>query len=421
MKNRLLLARLRRRAAGKHGRLTVLTGARQTGKTTLVQHAFPEYEYISLEDPAIRPAWTRLSAVDWIRHHPRAIVDEVQKAPSVVETLKAARDMDGQVRYLLLGSSQIRLLAKVKESLAGRAALEELWPLTLPEMMTGSWEEPVRESRLVAWLRDRAWGADLAAGIPAADPAFADAQALFSRYLALGGMPVVHDPDLADRDCEEWLDDYRRMFLERDVADLALVRDLEPFVMAQKAIALRTGTPINFSELARAASISADTAHRFLRYLELSYQVLLLPSFHRNPRKRLVRSHKVHFADPGVHRSLTRRRGPCTGEEFESYVAAEIWKQVRTAALRVDLYHLRTHDGREVDLLIETEDGFVAIEIKAADRVASTDARHLRRVAEFLDKPVLASLVLSMDRDIRNLGDNILALPAPWLLSPERG
>jgi len=138
MKNRASLVRIRRRAAGKHSRLLVLTGARQTGKTTLVRHAFPDYEYVSLEDPAVRPSWTRLSAADWVRHHPRAIVDEVQKAPSLVESLKAARDTDADVRYLLLGSSQIRLLDKVKESLAGRAALEEPWPLTLPVMHRGS-------------------------------------------------------------------------------------------------------------------------------------------------------------------------------------------------------------------------------------------------------------------------------------------
>jgi len=418
MKNRALLGRLQRRAAAKHGRIVVLTGARQTGKTTLVQHAFPDYEYISLEDPALRPEWSRLAAADWIRRHPRAVLDEVQKVPSLVETLKAARDADSSVRYLLLGSSQIRLLGKVKESLAGRAAVEELWPLTLPEMMTDSWDQPVGESRLLALLRAVGRSDDVLAGMPAADQGFVQAEAMFRRYLERGAMPAVHDPELDDPECFEWLSDYRKLYLERDVADLAALRDLEPFALAQRALALRTGAPVNFAELARASSIAVDTARRFLRYLELSYQVVMLPAYARNPRKRLVRSAKVHFVDPGVHRSLTGRRGPCNGEEFESYVVGEIFKQVRTAALPADLYHLRTHDGLEVDLLIETEAGFTAVEVKASDRVSSQDARHLRNLSALLDKPLLNALVLSMDREVRELGNGILAVPAAWVLGP---
>ncbi|HPU89650.1 MAG TPA: AAA family ATPase, partial [Spirochaetota bacterium] len=99
-------------------RVLVLTGARQTGKTTLVKRAFPDMPYLSMDDPVVRPTFSRMSAADWVERYPRAIIDEAQKVPSLIETIKAAHDLDPRVLYLLLGSSQILLLSKVKESLA---------------------------------------------------------------------------------------------------------------------------------------------------------------------------------------------------------------------------------------------------------------------------------------------------------------
>lgn len=416
MNNRAIRSRLLRRAAGKQGRLLALTGARQTGKTTLARAAFPEVPYLSMEDPTLRPVYSRMSAAEWIERYPLAILDEVQKAPSIVESIKAAYDAADHVRYLLLGSSQIRLLSQGKESLAGRVAIEELWPLTLPELATSSWDDPVAESRLIRWLKAGCADPGLLLGIPAQSRGYARSAALLDQYLRFGGMPAVHDPALTPEEREDWLRDYQRTYLERDVADLAAMRDLEPFVLAQKAIAGRSGKIVNFTDLARAATISPGTARRFLRYLELSYQVILLLPYFRNAEKRLAKMPKVHLLDPGILRAILRRRGDPTGEEFESAVVAEIYKQLRNANLPADPYHLRTHDGREVDLLLELETGFVAIEIKLADHVADTDARHLRGLEDLLDKPLLGALLLSMDRDARRLSGPVLALPAAWVL-----
>lgn len=359
-----------------------------------------------------------MTAADWLEQYPHAIIDEVQKAPSIVETIKAAYDQSPDCHYFLLGSSQILLLAKVKESLAGRAAIEELWPLTLPEMATSSWEDPVERSRMVRWLDDGCADDDLFKGHPAADRAFSRYRVLFQHYLRFGGMPVVHDADLDDNERWLWLRDFQRTYLERDVADLATMRDLEPFVVAQRVFAARTGRAINFSDLARAAGVAPDTARRFLRYLELSYQVVALPPFFRNPEKRLAKMAKIHFVDPGIMRTVLNRTGDLTGEEFESAVVAEIFKQIRNAGLIADLSHLRTYDRREVDLLIELENGFVGIEIKASRKVSSADARTLRGLDSLLDKPLLAGLVLSMDDDIQRLADKIWALPIVWFLAP---
>jgi predicted AAA+ superfamily ATPase len=254
--------------------------------------------------------------------------------------------------------------------------------------------------------------------IPVLSKSFAFKEDCFEKLLISGGMPVVHDPEISKEEALEWSNNYQRIYLERDVTDLARLKDLEPFVLTQKASALRTGNVINFSDIARSASISPETAKRFIRYLELSYQVILLKPYFRNLEKRLSKMPKLHFLDSGVFRSIMNRKGSASGNEFESVVVAEIFKQIKNADLKIEFFHLRTNDGREVDLLLELENGFVAIEIKMSDKVSPVDARHLKGLQDILDKPHLASIVLSMDREIKLLGEKIWALPAAWALSP---
>ena len=255
-------------------------------------------------------------------------------------------------------------------------------------------------------------------GQPAADRSYARYSGILEHYLRFGGMPVVHHADLTDDERRSWLRDFQRTYLERDVADLAALRDLEPFVVAQRALATRTARTVNFSDLARSAGIAPATARRFLRYLELSYQVIQLPPFFRNPEKRLAKMPKVHFVDPGILRTILNRTGDWTGEEYESALVAEIVKQVRNAGLFADFFHLRTYDRREVDLLLELEEGFVGIEIKASRKVSRADARTLRGLEPLLDKPLLGAVVVSQDMEVRYLAPGVLAVPAAWLLSP---
>ncbi len=416
MRNRTALALLKDRTESRFGRIVVLTGARQTGKTTLVRSGFPGHDYISLEDPVVRPAFTGLSAAQWHRQYPVAILDEVQKAPSLIESIKATYDQYPDARYILLGSSQILLLQGVRESLAGRASLVDLYPLTLPEALTSSWQDEIQESRLVRWLREGATG-DLLLGIPQREDRFAHAKQVWDDYMRFGAMPALSDAGLAPDDKYEWLGNYIQTYLQRDVRDLANLRDLEPFVRAQKTLAALTGRLLNTSGLARQAGISGATAKRFTTYLEISYQIILLQPWFRNLGKRLVKSPRVHFIDPGVQRALLGRRGDPTGEEFESAVVAEVYKQMKTSRLPVHCHHLRTVDGREIDLLLECDEGFVPIEIKMAERVAPADARHLRNLDSILDKPVLHALVLSNDGRIQELGKGITAVPVAWALS----
>ena len=416
MKNRVLLNAVRKRKDQKTGRLIVLTGGRQTGKTTLALRFQNEYEYISLEDPVTRPAYSRLTAGQWSARFPAAILDEIQKVPHLIESIKAVYDRSPKAKYILLGSSQILLLNQIKESLAGRASIFELYPLTLPESATSDWDEPIISSRLVQYLTGKLTINAVISGTPLLDERYIAADQVFGRYLEVGSMPTMFDDELDRDERSDWLSDFTRTYLQRDIGDLASLRDLEPFVAAQKNAALLTAQLVNFSSLASLSGVSSNTAKRFLSYLELSYQTFLLRPWHRNEKKRLSKSSKLHFIDPGILRNIAGHAGPLNGHEFESAVASEIYKQFKTWRLPVGLYHLRSLDGREVDLLLECETGFIPIEIKQTSNVRNVDARNLRGLEQILDKPILHSFVLSNDREIRSLGAGITAVPVPWLL-----
>lgn len=414
MKNRKIGCKLLQKASSKLGRITVLTGARQTGKTTLVQELFSDYAYISLDDPVTRADYAQLSAAQWQAQYPRVILDEVQKLPQLIDSVKATYDRYPETRFILLGSSQILLMEQVRESLAGRASLVEIYPLTLPERVTQSWSDEVKPSRMVQILLKKDSSAILQ-GVPRGDDGYATADQAFTAYLESGGMPVMVDQELMADEKREWLRDYIRTYLQRDLRDLANLKELEPFVRAQKSVAHLTGQLLNYSHIAKQSGISVPTAKRFVSYLEISYQVVILPPWFRNQNKRLAKSPKIHFLDPAIQRSIIGRSGALTGHEFESAVVAEIYKQIKSESIRAEFYHLRTLDGREVDLLIEIEEGYFAIEIKSSAVVSKTDARHLHLLEEILDKPLLAAMLISNDPQLHQWGA-VTAVPAAWLL-----
>ena len=400
----------------KTGRIVVITGARQTGKTTLVKNIQQDYQYISLEDPMLRESWKSLTADEWYMRYPRAILDEVQKVPSLIESVKAVYDKYDDARYILLGSSQILLLKQIRESLAGRASIYELYPLTLPEVRTTSWNDPVEPSLLVKTLNNQITNRDLQDSKPLLDPDWAKKQLAWDNYLDFGLMPVMCDSEL-DRDEKlDWLKDYTTTYLQRDIRDIARINDLEPFVKIQKHCGLLSSQTINYSQLASRASVSVNTAKRFLSYLELSYQTIILPPWSNNEQKRLVKSPKLHVLDPGILRTLTGHSGELNGHEFESAVVSEIYKQIATWRIKADCFHLRTSDGREVDLLIETPEGFYAFEIKQTTNIRKPDARHLLNLEEILNQPLRGGFILSNDRKVHKISENITALPVSWFL-----
>jgi predicted AAA+ superfamily ATPase len=413
MKNRQQKKIVLQKRTSKTDRIIVLTGARQTGKTTLAKKVFPDYEFISVEDPVLRSRYTQLSAQQWKNLYPLAILDEVQKEPVLIESIKSVYDQWPEPRYVLSGSSQLLLMEKVRESLAGRCTILELFPLTLPELRTQNWDEPVDESPFQQFIstRNMSWLPSLFF-----DKQLAAKQKAWEHYLQFGGYPFVSDENLTTEEKQDWLKNYVKTYLERDIRDLAQFRDLEPFVKLQRYTAINTGTLINASAVATQLGISAKTVSRYINYMEISYQTILLPAWSHNENKRLVKMPKIHFLDPGILQTVLQKQGGITGNEFESLVIAEIYKQVKNMQADARFYHLRTYDGKEVDLLIELADGYLAFEIKMKDVADKQDARHLATLGEILDKPLIHSFLLTNDPETRQFGDEITALNVAYFL-----
>jgi uncharacterized protein len=414
MKNRTIADIIVQRNRWKTGRIIVLTGARQTGKTTLVRHLFPDYEYISVEDPVMRGRYSQLTASQWKTLYPTAILDEVQKEPVLIESIKSVYDQWENPRYFLLGSSQLLLLEKVKESLAGRCIILEFFPLTLPELRTTSWNDPVEDSLFQAELKNEAGGDFLPSFL--LDKKMAEKQKAWDHYLAFGGYPAVSDEVLNEEERYVWLQNYVRTYLERDIRDLASFRDLEPYIKLQRYLAENTATLVNATAIANHLGLTSKTIQRYIRYFELSYQSVVLSAWAKNPNKRLMKMPKIHYMDNGIIQAVLQKRGGITGNEFESLVVAEIYKQIKTINAAVQLFHLRTHDGKEVDLILEMPEYYLAFEIKMTDRVTKSSAKNLHGLEAILDKPLKRSYILSNDRETKYFGEKTVALNAAMLL-----
>lgn len=400
-------------------RLVVLTGARQTGKTTLSKKKYPELRYINLDAPENRETLTHLHTASWGEAVGPAVLDEAQKAPVVFEKVKYAFD-EGEILFsVLTGSSQILLLKKIRESLAGRAFFYELWPLMQCEINSSSVQGHVPQPLLHRLFTAKSLKPVLTK-IPAvllgkADTAQVNAE---NHILQWGGMPALLPLNETER--WKWLKDYGYTYLERDLGDLARLNDLSPFRKFQKLTALRSGMLLNYSELARDAGISVDTARRYLEYLRLSYQTLLIQPFYNNLTSSVVKTPKIYWTDIGILRQLTGFKGELTGEIYETMVVSEIVKWIRTCQLDLAVYFYRTRSGMELDLLIQTESGFMGIEIKSRPTVFSKDARVMKEIASRLGAEWLGGMVIYRGNEIRPVDEpDIWAVPSRRLFQPQ--
>ena len=394
-------------------RLVVVTGARQTGKTTLARAAYPDLRYVNLDDLEAREALRATRATAWARTVGPAILDEAQKEPSVFEKVKYAFDEGSLDFSALLGSSRILLLSQVRETLAGRAFLYDLWPLMLSELLAEAAASP-QPPLLDALLRSHGPIDSLLEALPEVllgDEEEARRSAL--DHLSLwGGMPALLP--LSDEDRRLWLRSYQQTFLERDLTDLVRLSDLHPFRTLQQIVMLRTGQLLSFAELARDAAISPTTARRYLEYLDLSYQVVLVRPYAASLTSRLVKSPRLYWLDLGLLRSGTAQWGPPTGALFETLVVGECHKWISTLAAEARLYSYRTVSGLEVDLLAETPHGVLGIEAKNRGVVAVADGRAMAAVAEALGERWLGGLVVYRGRTIAPVRPeaSIWAVPA---------
>jgi len=397
--------------SGRKRRVVILTGARQTGKTTLAKHLYPDLRYVNLDAIEEREAVRAIRTANWTRAVGPAVIDEAQKEPTVFDKVKLAFDEGAIAFSVLLGSSRVLLLDRMRESLAGRAFVYELWPLLASEVSAPAGSRPGLP------LFDRLIG-DPARfhGTLEAEPQrligdqAAAAGAALDHLGLWGGMPELLTLD--DDDRREWLRSYQLTFLERDLADLTRVSDLLPFRTLQRLAMLRTGQLLNYAELGRDAALSAATARRYLEYLRLSYQVVLLPPYGRNLTSSTVKTPKLHWMDLGLLRQGTGMWGPLTGPMFETLVVSEARKWIDTLARDASLWFYRTRSGHEIDLLVTVPSGVIGIEIKNRSQVGRRDASGLLRLAKALGPEWIGGLVVHRGEDLLPLDPGLWAVPA---------
>ena len=378
----------------------VVTGARQTGKSTLAQELAPgKRRYVSLDD---------LDVADAARRDPELLVggdqpvtlDEVQREPDLLRAVKRAIDKKRRPgQFLLTGSANLLLMRRVSESLAGRASYLTLWPMTRREQAglgrCGLWED------LLA-APDEEW-LDLLSAQPDAPE---DWRVLARR----GGFPTPAVHMRTARERAVWFDGYVRTYLERDLQELSSIVALPDFRRLMRAVCLRLGQLVNQTELGRDVALAQPTVHRYLNLLETSYLLVRLPAYAVNRTKRIIKSPKLYWGDTGVALHLGGSDEP-GGAHLENLVLHDLlaWRDARLD--RAEVCYWRTTIGEEVDFVIEAGGRLLPIEVKATGRPRLGDARHLRTFRAEYGKKARAGLLLHTGSTLEWLAPDVLAVP----------
>ncbi len=340
------------RQAARHFPVLALTGPRQSGKSTLLQHVFPQAHRITLDDISLRRAANDDPALFLDRLPVPVLIDEIQYAPALLPAIKIRADQNRRKggQFLLSGSQIFSLMANLSESLAGRVALFELLPL--------SWEELIGSK------------------IPTFKEMF---QGLWKGFYP---DPAIHGtPPLL------YYASYLSTYLERDIRQIRQVADLSRFQAFLELLAQRVGSLLNLQEVARDAGVSFSTARQWLSLLETTRVVFLLRPYFRNLRRRVVKHPKLYFTDTGLLAHLLKystpalmSAGPLAGAFFENMVVAEILKRKLNRQRAYDMYFLRDARGNEVDLLLDFGDRMTMAEIKL-NKTPRPD--HVKNIAAF--------------------------------------
>ena len=399
----------RRHAAGLLGRalevspVVVLMGARQTGKSTLVREEpfLGDRLYLSLDDLSVRER-AASAPDDLVRSAPRLILDEVQREPDLLLSIKRAVDEDRPRqpgRFLLTGSANLLLMKRISETLAGRATYVTLWPVSRRERLglgeVGIWsrlfERPVAE-----WYQ-----------IVQDQPRRAEDWKAWART---GGYPTPALELDSDEDRALWFDGYVRTYLERDLQDLASIDNLVDFRRVMRAVCLRLGGLANQAEIGRDTQMARPTVHRYLNLLETSFQLVRVEPYAVNRTKRLIKSPRLFWSDTGL--ALHLGGGEPTGFHLENLVLGDLLAWRDGDLPRADILGWRTASGMDVDFVIERPEGVVAIEVKAGAGFGTRDVRGLVAFREEYGDRFVGGLLLHSGDDVQWVSDRILA--APW-------
>lgn len=381
----------------------VLTGARQTGKTTIARDLFGSVRRFVTMDSA--------SELELAERDPDTLIgdpgdapltiDEVQRTPGLLLAVKRAIDAKRQRgQFLLTGSANLLLMRNVSESLAGRAGYLTLWPMTRHEQL-GHGREGIWDALLETDGRE--WP-ELIRSQPE-EPE--DWRALARR----GGYPAPALELDSDDERAFWFEGYVRTYLERDLQDISAISALPDFRRVMRIAALRAGQITNQSGIARDADLSQPTVSRYLNMLETSYLTVRVPPYVTNRTKRLIKSPKLYWGDTGLAMHVAQETEP-RGAHLENMTLHDllVWRDSRFR--RAELFYWRTAGGQEVDFVIEAGGRLLPIEVKASRRATVRDALHIDAFQKEHGDAARPGLVLHTGSSVEWLLPGVLA--APW-------
>lgn len=386
-------------------RVVLVNGARQSGKSTLVRRVGREFgaEWFTLDGGATLQAASR-DVRTFVRLAPTMIVDEVQRLPDLMLAIKELVDEDprpGPGRFILTGSSRVMALRSLPDSLVGRMETIELWPLSQGEI-------------------DGAGDGFVDAAFDLGPDIHHDSDEERSDYierLVRGGFPEALRR--SERRREQFLDDYVADLINRDVMQLSGIEHGHEMRRLVRLLAAQSGQLVVPGNLANGLEISQQTVNRYLRTLEEVFLIKRLPAWTRNLSTRAVGKAKVAFVDSGIaanllaqdSASLARLDSPLGGL-LEGFVAMEIARQLTWSRTRADLFHYRTRDKVEVDLVLEDRRGrVVAIEVKSSATPSYDDFRGIRHLQDRLGEDLLAGYVLHTGPRTHPFGPKLRAVP----------
>lgn len=397
--------------------VVVLQGARQTGKSTLAQ-------MIAAGDhPAAYLTMDNITNLVAVQQDPvgclaglgqqDVILDEIQRVPELFLPLKEAVDRNRRPgRFMLTGSANALLLPRLSDALVGRMELITLWPLAQCEI------ESVAADCVDAWfdpepLRIRQFASNR--------------QDVIQRALRGGYPEAVQRADEMRR--KDWFDAYVTTLLQRDVRDLAAIQGLSELPLLLGLIAARATATLNASDLSRSARIPVSTLNRYLTLLQATFLVHLVPAWSSNLSTRLVKAPKLLLNDTGILAYLTGFTGAnletsptAAGMLIENFVGMELIRQATWSQVRPQIFYFRTHDGKEVDFLLQSRSGnVVGVEVKAASAVQESDFKGLRALAELLGDRFVRGVVLYPGDTLLPFGPQLCAVPIAALWAPTAG
>lgn len=383
----------------------LVTGPRQVGKTTILQHLSSENrEYISLDDPGIALLARQEPSLFLQRFKPPLLIDEIQYAPQLLPFIKLYVDKHKKMGdFWLTGSQQFQLMRGVSESLAGRVGIVHLLGLSLKERLNYSKsDEPFLPiPKLLEKRLEHSKPFSLKE---------------FYKVIWEGSFPAIDLNPTMDRDL--FYSSYVKTYLQRDVRDLAKVGDEGTFLKFLRAAAARTSQLLNLSDMARDVGISSVTAKHWLSILETSGIVYLLEPYHVNVTKRLIKSPKLHFLDTGLAAYLTEWTSPETleagamsGNILETFIFTEILKSYWHNGKHAPLYYYRDKDKKEVDLLVVQDNIIYPIECKKTSFPSSDSFRNFKAL-ENLKVPIGNGAIVCLCETLLPITQQIQAVPA---------